>query len=120
MALDNISYVEARRASLNFQKTSASPVALLQKDLRNFPRLPGTGLLQECNPRLDSSFVDVLKNHPQPMEDSGIIEDFLVKLSAAPDKDTLWVRLNKTVDLHIKNCEGIAKPPNSVLPLKND
>lgn len=120
MALDNISYVEARRTALNLQKTPAPPGTLLQKDLRNFPRLPGTSLLQERNPRSRSSFVDVLKNHPQPMEDSGIIEDFLVKLSAAPDKNILWMRLNKTIDLHIKNCGGIGNPPNSVLPFKND
>lgn len=120
MALDNISYVEARRVAFNLQKAPASREVSLQKDLRNFPRLPGTGMMRECSGRLGPSFVEVLRKHSQPMEDSGILEDFLAKLSAAPDKGTLWMRLIKTVDLHTKNCGSKDKPYNSVISALND
>lgn len=76
--------------------------------------------MQERNLSQSSSFVDALKNHLPLMEDTGILEDFMAKLSPAPDKDTLWMRLSKTVDLHIKNCEGLLKSSNSVLPAKYD
>ncbi|CAL1672215.1 unnamed protein product [Lasius platythorax] len=52
------------------------------------------------------------------MEDTGILEDFMAKLSTAPDKDTLWMRLSKTVDLHIKNCEETWLEPQDNIRLK--
>jgi len=90
MAVDNVSYLEAKRSFEQIQGTSGS---LALKDLSNFPRLK----------RLQSSFADKIKNTAKGSSPQLVaMEEVFCKINTAPDQDQLLKRILHTIKLHLE------------------
>lgn len=128
MALDNISYMEARRAILKLQHKNTR-TGSLQKDQRNFPfinqnlrekstKFSGfSGIHNEKNVASYAGMINCGTTTSSSTSSTRMesLDDLIKKISFAPDQNLIIQRLLKTINLHITNAnKELSLPGNNI------